>query len=427
MKYHGRLNLKKSTTCLLMVLVAISAPAQVLDALIVSALSSHPAVQSQRAQVDSALAGLAAARWQFYPTPSVVVESANSSAADRSYPGDSTVTSLRLQQPVWTGGRLSAGVAKSQAGVSVNRAALEEARVQLALRVVQAYGEWLAAHLKALAQEKSLATHARLREQVARRIEQGVSAQSDMLLAVARLETLAAEIAALRSQHDIAVARLGQLIGRPADPIALAQAPAVPRPVPAGIQSLLDQAQRLSPAIQKAQAQANAQLATIDERRAELAPEVYLRAERQYGNYSYRNASPENRLFLGLSSRFGAGLSSLSNVEAAQAQHQAALADIEVQSRALNEQVLADHALASSTQGRLAALKASLDAAVQVSESYDRQFLAGRKTWLDVMNAARELAQTELQLADIASAQVVLSWRLAILTQGLAGAVAGSL
>ena len=168
-------------------------------------------------------------------------------------------------------------------------------------------------------------------------------------------------------------------------------------------------------------------MATIDERRAELAPEVYLRAERQYGNYSYRNASPENRLFLGLSSRFGAGLSSLSNVEAAQAQHQAALADIEVQSRALNEQVLADHALASSTQGRLAALKASLDAAVQVSESYDRQFLAGRKTWLDVMNAARELAQTELQLADIASAQVVLSWRLAILTQGLGGAVAGSL
>jgi hypothetical protein len=32
------------------------------------------------------------------------------------------------------------------------------------------------------------------------------------------------------------------------------------------------------------------------------------------------------------------------------------------------------------------------------------------------MNAARELAQTEAQIADIRAAQVVATWRLAILT-----------
>lgn len=55
--------------------------------------------------------------------------------------------------------------------------------------------------------------------------------------------------------------------------------------------------------------------------------------------------------------------------------------------------------------------------------SYDRQFLAGRKSWLDVMNAAHERAQTESPRADLQSTQVVVTWRLASLTRGVADAL----
>jgi outer membrane protein, adhesin transport system len=67
----------------------------------------------------------------------------------------------------------------------------------------------------------------------------------------------------------------------------------------------------------------------------------------------------------------------------------------------------------------MASIQASLRAAEDVSASYDRQFLAGRKSWLDVMNAARELAQTETQLADLQSTQVVVTWRLVAYTRGI--------
>jgi adhesin transport system outer membrane protein len=143
---------------------------------------------------------------------------------------------------------------------------------------------------------------------------------------------------------------------------------------------------------------------------------VYVRAERQWGNPTIRNAAPDNRVFVGLSTQFGAGLSALSNIRGARAQHEAALAEVEAQQRSVNEQVMADYALASQSEARLVALDASLGAAADVASSYDRQFLAGRKSWLDVMNAARELAQTESQIADIRAAQVVATWRLAILT-----------
>ena len=76
--------------------------------------------------------------------------------------------------------------------------------------------------------------------------------------------------------------------------------------------------------------------------------------------------------------------------------------------------------IASNRSQALAATNASLQATEEVSASYDRQFLAGRKSWLDVMNAARELAQTESQWADLKATQVVLTWRLAAYTRGIA-------
>ena len=384
-----------------------------------SALTSHPSSRVHALQLASAKAGLDGARWQFYPTPSVAVEKASTSATDISYQGDATVTTLRLQQPLWTGGRLTGGLQKAQATVTLNQAALDEVNQQLALRVVQGYSDWLGAHLKIVIHEKSLSTLVRLHTQVKHRIEQGVSSESDLILAVARLESLASDISVARTQQDIALARLGQLLGRPVASSSLSGAIAKPHALKSDLQILIDQAQASSPSLQKAQAQAQIQAAALVEKRAELSPDVYIRAEQQYGNFAYRNAPDERRLFIGLSSRFGAGLSSLANVETAQAQYQAALAEVEVQGRTISELVSSDYALAVSTQDRLSALHASLKAAEEVSNSYDRQFLSGRKSWLDVMNAARELAQTEVQLADIESTQILVSWRLALETQGL--------
>ncbi|MCF8210573.1 MAG: TolC family protein [Rhodoferax sp.] len=414
-----------SIAALLLLLLPWACQAATLEALIAAALEAHPAIRAQQAQQDAAQAGVQSARWQYYPTASLTIEKATATGSDPAYLGDSNVSTLRLQQPLWSGGRLSAGLERAQAGLLVSGAAFEETRQQLALRVVQAYSDWLAAHLKIQANEKSMATHVSLHAQVQRRIEAGTSAQSDLMLAVARLKSLGADLAAVRAQRDIAVGHLEQLLGRRVKAQELNAAMSPPRALPAALPALLDRALEQHPAIQRAKALASVQEATVGERRAELKPEVYLRAERQYGNYTYSGAAPESRIFIGLSSRLGAGLSSLSNVDAAKALHQAALADILAQSRAVSEQVLSDYSLMLVSQDRLDAIKASLGAATEVSESYDRQFRAGRKSWLDVMNAAREMAQTEVQLADIESTYMLVSWRLSLYIQGLAAMLAG--
>jgi hypothetical protein len=69
-------------------------------------------------------------------------------------------------------------------------------------------------------------------------------------------------------------------------------------------------------------------------------------------------------------------------------------------------------------------LAASLESSDDIARAWNRQFIAGRKTWQDVMNAVREQAQLEAQIADVKASQLLLSWRLAIIGRGVDRAMA---
>jgi len=204
----------------------------------------------------------------------------------------------------------------------------------------------------------------------------------------------------------------------------LAQAVAAPLVLGSNAQDLLLLAQTQNPNVLKLVAQARVAESEIAERQAELLPEVYLRLESQHGSYTTPGSPTQNRIFVGVSSRFGAGLSSLTQVGGAQARYEAALADVDSTRLSLGEQVQADFAQAEAGQVRLAALVASLESSDNIARAWNRQFIAGRKTWSDVMNAVREQAQLEGQIADARASQLLLSWRLAIVGRGVDGALA---
>jgi len=152
---------------------------------------------------------------------------------------------------------------------------------------------------------------------------------------------------------------------------------------------------------------------------------VYARAEYQIGNAAAAGAPDAQRLFVGLQSKLGAGLSTMAGIEASQNKVAVAVAEVENAQRTLAEQVLADWSQLATIKARQAELEASLQASRETALAWDRQFLAGRKTWVEVMNSARELAQAETELADVMSSRVLLSWRVALYTQGLESLLPG--
>jgi adhesin transport system outer membrane protein len=386
---------------------------------------SNPSLQSQASLVRASRAEVKGANWQFYPTPSVSVEQVSASNQDTSYNKDSRVITFRLQQPLWTAGRLTAGVGRAEAASAVAVAQMEETRLQLALRTIQAWGEWRAGHQKLIAQRESLQTHQRLVALIQRRVEGGVSAVADEVMAQGRLEQTQSELALAQAQQVSALARLEQLTGQRIEGAQLegldigAIEPIEP------IESLLERAWRNSPTALKLEAQMRQQEMDVQIRKAQLMPEVYARAERQQGSFSSSGLSSANRFFIGLSATPGAGLSAVSGVDAANARLQALQGDIESARRALAEQLSLEHVSARSQQTRRQSLVAGLRSIQAMVASWDRQFLAGRKTWVEVMNAARELAQAQTTLAEVDAAYVAATWRLAVLSEGVPAIVSG--
>jgi adhesin transport system outer membrane protein len=144
-----------------------------------------------------------------------------------------------------------------------------------------------------------------------------------------------------------------------------------------------------------------------------------LRAEYVEGSLTQDISGSEKRIFVNISSQLGAGLSSLSNIQVANKTKQAARARVTSQRRLVEQIVRSDFSQAELFQLRVKSLIRSVDTAQQVADSYERQFPVGRKSWLDVMNAVRDLVNTEVQLADTQAAHLVVTWRLTIIARGL--------
>ncbi|MDQ8033388.1 MAG: TolC family protein [Bordetella sp.] len=396
---------------------AAQAPGGTLPQLVALALSRYPALRAQQRQREAAQAGVEGARWQFYPTPVVSLERSAYGSGSAGRHGDEQVLTVGLRQTLWSGGRLTNNLDKAGLRVVLAEADLEILRQQIALRVVQHWSEALAAQDTVRAYAQSRATHERLLDMVRRRAAEGASPEADVQLAQSRLDAVAADLDAARSRRDTALARIAVLVGQdiPQGLLALAPAP----PLEGDTETLRRQAHAISPQLARAEVQVRLAQLEIEGARAAMMPEVYVRAERQYGNFNQRGAPPENRVLLGVSTAFGPGLSNLSAVDAAGAQYGAALEDARTQRLTLDEQVTTDFTQARSSGQRRIALQAARQSAGTVSQSWERQFLAGRKQWQDLMNAAREQAQTDAQLAETIGAEQLTRWRLRVLTQGV--------
>ena len=241
------------------------AQAQSLPELLERAVTTHPSVQGQRSQRAVAAAELDYARQQFYPTPSVSIEQVSAAQQDPSYLQNATVKIFRLQQPLWTHGRLTAGVQKAQASADATANNLDDVRQQLALRVLQAWADGYAAELKQIALQTSVFTHQRLQAQVGRRVDDGASAPTEKVLTDGRLAQTRAQLQAVVVQAQTARMRLEQLTGTPIA-AALLSAPLRELPDMDAAQAV-DASVKRSPAVRRLQATVRVQEADVLERK----------------------------------------------------------------------------------------------------------------------------------------------------------------
>jgi outer membrane protein, adhesin transport system len=375
-----------------------------LPQLVEQAVRTHPSVLAKLAELRGSKTNVDSAKWQYYPSLSVQSERwANQS--NRTLP--TTATSLiRLQQNLWSGGRLDAGARNAEFKLQAAYHAWQETRYSVALRTVEAWQDWLIALGRQEAAVKLLGHLERLSSMMDRRVEQQVSPAIDSQLLRARFAQAQSERLKAKVALEAARQRLMQWTG---DDVLVAlqfteQVALPPWPI--------DTAQRVEAAAQRApialrlEADISAAQQELRQKQSEQWPSVYARLDRQfYDNAVGFGKTVENTVYVGFQYTLGAGLSVYAQVETVQAKVQSLQNEREALLRQLKETYNSEWRDYQSVIERIDYAQSVSNNTTTLSESYTRLFVAGRRSWLELLNTLREESSADQTLTDLQAQQ----------------------
>lgn len=389
----------------------LTAPVLTLYELLDSASNFYPSLRAARFDARATSEDVTGVRLQRWPTVTVTTESQTGNL--RSYP----TQAVQVQQTIWDFGRLSARIAEAEAMADISLLDVYLRQEDLFLQIVTAWGNMQEGREKVKVAKGTLERLKAYQAQMRRRVDAEVSPRIDLELVDARLLQTEVEFTTATTSLQVATTRLEQLTGlEQLQPRVVAAVPMPSLDDTVGFTAIVKSTDWLyiasgSPMVAKARAQLRQAHSRLDGKKAESLPQLYLR--------TYKPLSPiptSNDLsmtaFIGLSYTPGAGLSTLAEARALSTRISGAQLSAESAMLEVQQTLQSDREEYINARLRIAALTKAVDGSELVLASYKRQFEAGKKTWLDLLNAVRELAQNQYSLASAQSTMVTAMNRL---------------
>ncbi|MGY0195869.1 TolC family protein [Leptothrix sp. BB-4] len=368
---------------------------------IARATQGHASILEARSAVAGAMAGREAAGWQRAPTASFSREYAGKFAT---HPYSNLV---RLQQPLWTGGLITSGIDLARHQATRARHTLRETQRNLALKITANWSDWARADLKVRQLSALVEQQTALLEMISRRYAQGSATVSDEALARARLESALGEQAQARIDLSFSRSQLERSSAGPVDEGLLGDLdgalPAVPP-----LADLLDSIES-APALHRATVDIDIARTELAQRRAGLHPQVFLRLDHQWG------AVKDEKISIAVQGSTGAGLGGLAALDVQEARIQSARLAVETLRTELRDQYTQEHTRLASADQRARLTRSYAQTSASVLASYRRQFDAGKRGWLELLNMVREVHQADLDAANALIDQRVSTFRVLLL------------
>ena len=438
----------------------LSADVELADRLLMSARDAaarHHGTQAAQWQAQAARHDLAVAQRRRLPRPSVAITAQSQGGVG---------TDARLTQTLYDWGGTQARIDAADGQLSAAAQGVREQERSVMLDVIDAWRAWATAGLRARSQAAGLLRLADCEQGARRRADAGLGSQADLSLVASRLAQARSELLATQSAQASAAARLRGLgvqaapepwqaeassvlpkasdADRPQRGASANEGEAAPchapddeaapavagpgavgsgaagvgttPPAVAKVGPLVAHAVERSAALARLRAEAESAAASARAARAERFPVINAVALHQRSDAAAASGS-SSRLLLTLEyapSSWGSGADTL---QAAVSRAAAARAELDAARQALVSGLEAEHALLAGLTDRGPSERAAVASALAVLRSLSRQFRSGRKSWLDVLNAARELTAAE-QAADALRVDLAASWaRLAVLAE----------
>lgn len=370
-----------------------------IEALYAATNQSHPLLQAARMEAQAGTIDVNAVERQRWPSVSAVVESNTGSTT--SLPSHS----LRVQQIVWDGGLVSSRVTEAENQVIISKLKVQLQQKQLFLQVTNAWQSLLAAHARVQVAQKTMDRLQAFKVQMQRRVDAEASSAIDLVLANSRQLQTQVELDAAQRNLKVALNKLEQLSGE----MNLRQRlPSLaPFPSLSTAASFADQLQRVdwmdlatrAPSVQIARSDVVSAHNRLRTKEAERWPQLYLRVDKPVGN-NYIGTNNSTVTFAGLSYTPGAGFANVVEAQALSQRIAKSEQGVDAALKDMQETLQNDREEFLNAYAQIAALEKSVSGSDMVLASFERQFQANRKTWLDLLNQVRELAQNEYALVD---------------------------
>ena len=376
--------LKACVVAALLGALSTTAQALTLSEALQLAMTQHPSVMSRQKELDAANFRLQGAERQLFPN--LVLQSG------KDIYGNNTQT-YRIEQNVWTAGRVTGEIDGAGAGIKAAQANVDLARMDIMDKVIQAYTDLGRAQTRIVVARSNVQEHERLADLIARRVGGEVSPTSDGVMGMARLAQARAELGQMMALEARARSTLTQALGQDVGSIVV---PEQQELAFSDFNALLLKAIDYSPTLRKLSFEEAAQQADVRVKESANWPQLKLRADKITGG-----VMPLQQTYLTLEYQSGAGFNTMTQAREAASKLESLSVSRETSRRELADRVSSDWVDMQSYKLQLQDLRAQVNSTNEVFDSFVRQYAVGRKTWIDVLNAQRDVAQARYQQADV--------------------------
>jgi len=367
-------------------------------------LKKNPRILAEKDKINALKRSLTSENMQRLPAVTLQAETEGS---------DDSQALVRLVQPLWVGGRISNAITKSEIQLKIAQAELLRVQRELMEETAATYANLLGLKNRIKAAEINIKELQKFSNLTDRRAKGDISSKADVALAQSRLYQAHLQNEDLKGQLERVKTDMYSLTLTRSE---------VDDPVPPSLMDLPGQAEIEAAVVMVSarltQAGLEIKNAHIDEdlSKSEIMPRLYGRLDQElYNPGGASKQDLETSFALVVEVTFeGAGISSWERVKSAKERIKASqmLSDAEDNDvhRNIRSQ-LSDRDMIS----QLVELNQSLVlSTAQTLASYVRQYEAGRKSWLDLLNIQQEHARARITLEQVKSSLQQVDLRLVV-------------
>lgn len=255
----------------------------------------------------------------------------------------------------------------------------------------------------------------RLNDMLDRRMDAGVSSNSDKDLLNARIEQINSDMIMAKNKYKVAILQLELMLDTKID--CNVNIKEIQLNHSNNIEDYINRLLSYHPALKKSTAEIQTTKYELDNTKASIMPNVSVRAEHREGDLydkNYDKSNDQSLIYVALTASTGAGLSSMSDIAAAKVK----INEIEFKKQSIEKELidslLNDYNNYEITKSRMKVVEKSIVSAQNVLDSYERLFLAGKRQWLDLVNSSREVMQYKIELSKLLVSKNILAYKLAL-------------